>query len=81
MGNMGKGGKEKQIGTPVNSCSCWSTVIQSLPGHWSLQLPQKGVKYIRTPWVGVYEELLLSCLPPTTCTPLMETVPSLQISR
>lgn len=30
---MGKREKEKQIGTPVPSCSCWSTVIQLVPGH------------------------------------------------
>lgn len=51
-----------------------------MPGHGSLQLPQEGVAYICTPWVSVYEELVLGRLPPP-CTPLMGTAPSLRISR
>lgn len=60
------------MGAPVNSCSCWSALIQFRPGHWSLQLLEEE-KYIHASWVGVYEELLLSCLRLTTCTLLMGT--------
>lgn len=49
------GEKAKQIGVLASSRSCHGTVIQSVPGHWSLWLPSELAAW-PYPVVGASEE-------------------------
>lgn len=74
------GGKAKQIEVLASSRSCRDTVIQSVPGHWSLWLPRELVAW-PCPAVGEQARSSVSCLSRATSPHLWEQAPPLQTSR